>query len=110
MSEFNGVAVTVPKNVVHFGAVTSEMQRLYAEKNRRYGNTFSRRFKEFGMLSAVIRLDDKMERLKYLCQAPQDCGDESVRDTLIDLANYAVMTIMELDSLKEKSAETVSEE
>lgn len=109
-SEFNGISVSIPKNIKQFRLVTNEMQKLYAEKNRRYGDAFSRRFKEFGMLSAVIRLDDKMERLKYLCQAPQDCGDESVRDTLIDLANYAVMTIMELDSLKEKSAETVSEE
>lgn len=108
MSEVNGVAVTVPKNVVHFGAVTSEMQRLYAEKNRRYGNTFSRRFKEYGMLSAVIRLDDKMERLKYLCQVPVDYGDESMRDTLVDLANYAIMTIMELDSLEEKRAKALS--
>ena len=51
---------------------------------------------------------DKMERLKYLCQAPKDCGDESMRDTLVDMANYAVMTIMELDSLEEKRAKALS--
>lgn len=106
---FNGSSSPIPKNVEQFGKVTSEMQRLYAEKNRRYGNAFSRRFKEYGMLSAVLRLDDKMERLKYLCQAPRDCGDESMRDTLVDMANYAIMTIMELDSLEEKRAETLSE-
>lgn len=106
---FNGISSPIPKNVEQFGKVTSEMQRLYAEKNRRYGNAFSRRFKEYGMMSSVLRLDDKMERLKYLCQVPVDYGDESMRDTLVDLANYAIMTIMELDSLEEKRAKTLSE-
>ena len=105
---FNGISAPIPKNVEQFGKVTSEMQRLYAEKNRRYGNAFSRRFKEYGMMSSVLRLDDKMERLKYLCQVPVDYGDESMRDTLVDLANYAIMTIMELDSLEEKRAKALS--
>lgn len=104
----NGISAPIPKNVEQFGKVTSEMQRLYAEKNRRYGNAFSRRFKEYGMMSSVLRLDDKMERLKYLCQVPVDYGDESMRDTLVDLANYAIMTIMELDSLEEKRAKALS--
>lgn len=104
----NGISTPIPKNVEQFGKVTSEMQRLYAEKNRRYGNAFSRRFKEYGMMSSVLRLDDKMERLKYLCQVPVDYGDESMRDTLVDLANYAIMTIMELDSLEEKRAKALS--
>lgn len=101
---------SVNNNVNRFRKVTVEMEELYREKNRCYGDTFSKRFKKFGMLSAVIRLDDKMERIKYLCKCPQDSGgDESIRDTLIDLANYAVMTIVELDNLKEleKDAEEV---
>ena len=49
---------------------------------------------------ACIRLSDKLERLKRLTKAEAEVKDESIRDTLIDLANYAIMTIMEVDNGK----------
>lgn len=80
-----------------FNKITDELAKLYEEKNRRYGNSFSKQVDEYGMLVAVIRLSDKMERLKSLVKNPKDCGDETMRDTLVDLANYAIMSVMELD-------------
>ena len=45
-----------------------------------------------------IRLGDKYLRFKTLTSGEkQRVSDESIRDTLIDLANYSIMTIMELD-------------
>ena len=46
-----------------------------------------------------IRLGDKLNRFKQLTRNPdaQAVRNESIRDTLIDLANYAIMTIMELE-------------
>jgi hypothetical protein len=56
--------------------------------------------KSMGYLSAVIRLDDKMRRLKQLLKQDAQVKDESIRDTVLDLANYAIMTVMELDNNK----------
>lgn len=83
-----------------FDDILNEMSNLYERKNHDYGDSFSKSYKEFGMLSPVIRMSDKLERLKTLCRA-ENRVDESVRDTLIDLASYSVMTIMEIDKIKE---------
>lgn len=88
----------VKKEAPKFEAVTNEMACLYNEKNKNYGNSFSKQFEEYGLTSTCIRLDDKINRLKSLNKMDSNgTKDESVRDTLIDLANYAVLTIMELD-------------
>lgn len=90
--------ITESDMTVHpFRVVTGEMFNLYRKKNHDYGNSFSEQFQELGMASSIIRLSDKLSRLKSLHSKPQQVTDESTRDTLIDLANYAVMTIMELD-------------
>jgi len=79
-----------------FEEVLAEMLQTFLKKNHDYGNSFAKTFSEFGLVSAVVRMNDKMERLKSLLKA-QAKVDESVRDTLMDLANYSVMTVMELD-------------
>lgn len=56
---------------------------------------------EEGMAMPRIRLGDKLARFKSLTKSEvQEVKDESIRDTLIDLANYAIMTVLELDDLK----------
>jgi hypothetical protein len=53
---------------------------------------------EEGMAMPRIRMSDKLNRFKTLSRAEnQEVKDESIRDTLIDLANYAIMTVMEID-------------
>ena len=47
---------------------------------------------------ARIRLGDKFSRFKTLSRgSEQKVNDESIRDTLIDLANYAIMTVVEME-------------
>ena len=77
----------------------SYLNTLYAKKNHDYGDSFHEMFLEEGWASARIRLTDKLKRFKQLTKNPdsQQIKDESVRDTLIDLANYALMSVMELD-------------
>ena len=52
-------------------------------------------YKEFGLISYVIRLNDKMKRLKSLTKpgVEQEVKSESIEDTLMDLAAYAIMAI-----------------
>lgn len=79
--------------------ICAELTTLYAKKNHDYGDSFAASFQEEGMTMPRIRLGDKFSRFKTLTKSESDqqVNDESVRDTLIDLANYAIMTIMELD-------------
>lgn len=81
-----------------FETIVNEMVELYKRKNSDYGDSFGKAYKELGVISAVTRLNDKMNRLKSLTMpnAVQKVNDESIADTLIDIANYAVMTLIEL--------------
>ena len=86
-----------------FRDITEEMNALYERKNHDYGNSFSETFRKLGIISAATRMLDKMNRIVSLVTKDQQkVNDESLRDTLIDIANYAVMTIMEIDKKKER--------
>lgn len=85
-------------NVEQHKAITVELNQLYEKKNKDYGDSFHISFVEEGMAMARIRLSDKLSRFKTLTKGnKQEVKDESIRDTLIDLANYAIMTVMEID-------------
>lgn len=77
-------------------SICDQLNQIYQQKNADYGNSFGEQFKEYGIVSGVIRLDDKMRRLKQLTKQKAQVKDESMEDTLMDMANYAIMTLMEL--------------
>lgn len=78
--------------------ICEEINDLYARKNHDYGDSFHQTFVEEGMAMARIRLGDKFNRFKTLSRdEEQKVNDESIRDTLIDLANYAIMTVLEME-------------
>ena len=78
--------------------ICKEINNLYERKNHDYGDSFHQTFVEEGMAMARIRLGDKFSRFKTLSRGgEQKVNDESIRDTLIDLANYAIMTVLEME-------------
>ena len=80
-----------------FEKVCQELKELYVRKDTKYGGSFHKQFQNFGINSAVMRLGDKYERIKILTAGNvNDCDDESIIDTLQDLANYAILTLIEL--------------
>ena len=74
------------------------LNNLYATKNQKYGDSFSITVQKYGIIAALTRLSDKWQRFETLILT-KDPGtpDESIRDTLLDMANYCIMTVMELD-------------
>lgn len=83
-----------------------ELRELYHRKNLDYGDSFHLSFLEEGLAMPRIRLGDKYLRFKTLTSGEkQRVSDESIRDTLIDLANYSIMTIMELDQAMSTNAD-----
>lgn len=91
----------VEENVKRFELVTDEMTKLFARKNKDYGNSFEISLDEDGLLVAKIRLQDKLQRFAQLINNQAEVKDESIRDTIIDLANYAAMTVMWMDAQAE---------
>lgn len=75
--------------------ICKELNSLYTRKNHDYGDSFGKGFKEYGMVMPIIRLEDKLSRLKALIKT-ENKVDESIEDTLMDLANYSIMTLIEL--------------
>lgn len=78
-----------------FAQITKEMAELYAKKNANYGNSFSKLYKDFGIIGGVIFLRTKVDRITSLIKGNKN-NFESLEDSLRDLANYAVMTLVEL--------------
>ena len=79
-------------------AICSSLNRIYEKKNHDYGDSFGTSIKTLGVIAAVTRIYDKMQRVISLTKAnvkPQ-VNDESLLDTLMDMANYSIMTIIEL--------------
>ena len=84
-------------NLVDHAGICAELTNTYRKKNADYGNSFSRAVEKYGLVSALTRISDKFNRLESLIlHKEQEIKDESVQDTLLDLANYCIMTVMEI--------------
>ena len=81
---------------MNFREITDYMYQIYEKKNADYGDSFSKTFEEFGLTSSAIRINDKTERFKKLIKQDAQVQDESIKDTLLDIANYAVLTLVEM--------------
>lgn len=87
-------------------AICDGIHDLYERKNHDYGDSFGQSFRDHGILAGVIRIEDKFNRLKTLAGgAEQKVQDESIRDTLRDMANYAIMTLLEMEAGNEDTDE-----
>ncbi len=78
--------------------VQQEALELFMKKNRDYGDSFAK----YGPVGVLVRLGDKVNRLSSVTRRGVTLvSTESVRDTLIDMQNYAAMAIMLLDETPE---------
>lgn len=77
--------------------IVLKLVATFNNKNRDYGNSFQKvreEYKDFPVI--LIRLEDKFRRLKTLLTklvTQQAVKDETIEDTLLDLANYAIMEV-----------------
>ena len=86
-----------------FEQITKDMLALHTEKNKNYGNSFTKTLDEDGLIVSKIRLRDKLNRFASLLKLGSNgTADENIKDTLMDLANYAAMTLVWMDNQTEK--------
>lgn len=93
------------REIVHNGAfngrsfesICCELIALHEHKNKDYGGAFDKSMSKFGVVSLLIRLNDKFERLESLFKnGKAEVTDESFEDTLRDIACYAIMGLEHL--------------
>jgi hypothetical protein len=67
---------------------------LFKKKNADYGDAFAK----YGLIGVLMRIEDKLQRgLSISKSGIVLVSDEGLRDTLLDLHNYAAMALMLLD-------------
>lgn len=76
-----------------------QLNETYQKKNSDYGDSFGKSVRKRGITAAIVRMEDKWNRLDNLTLHPENImvNDETIGDTLLDLANYCLMTYMELN-------------
>lgn len=98
--------------VAKFEQITTDMFELYKRKNADYGNSVAKTFDEWGLVSFLVRMEDKLNRVTTLTkkQGEARIADEKIEDTLLDLANYSIMALIELDRAKSELTQEMSAE
>ena len=97
--------------VQRFEEITTAMLDLYKRKNADYGNSVAKTFDEYGLVSFLVRIEDKLNRVATLTKkstTEQQVKDEKIEDTLLDLANYSIMALIELDRVKSEQVHSLN--
>lgn len=85
---------------LRYTKIVNDMYEIYKAKNADYGDSVHDTFLKYGLLSFLVRMEDKISRLRSLTlkgKKEQRVKNESILDTLQDLANYAILAIIELE-------------
>ena len=83
-------------------ALYDHLKEVYHKKNHDYGNSFAEGLDEDGLIFAKMHLMEKYKRFKQLITEPNLVNGEGIRDSLLDMANYAVMTVDWIDKNSNK--------
>lgn len=94
-TDYAAAFAEVNGNVKQFNELAQTMCELYEKKNADYGDSFNISLDKYGIIAALTRISDKFNRIENLIlNQNKKVEDEKVEDTLIDLANYAMMTVL----------------
>ena len=86
-----------PTRVEQMKAVQAEALELFTRKNADYGDAFAK----YGVIGVLMRIEDKLQRTMSITKNGVNVvNDEGIRDTLIDLHNYAAMALMLMDEYR----------
>jgi hypothetical protein len=84
-----------------FKECTDHLADVLQSKNTAYGDSFTKSVDEDGLLVLKIRLGDKFNRVSSLIKKGElKENDESLKDTLLDLAGYSILGLKYLKEHK----------
>lgn len=73
------------------------LHQIYIAKNHDYGDSVHDTYMKYGITSFLVRLEDKLNRARTISSKSQMVEDEKLKDTLLDMANYAILAVLELE-------------
>lgn len=83
------------KDVKHFDDILSELKIIMLRKHADYGPNNIAKAPGGAMNGLIVRMHDKMTRLGHLYYKNTDTPNyESIEDTFLDLANYAIIGLL----------------
>lgn len=81
----------------------NQLSKTFKIKNERYGNSFTDTIDDYGLVASMVRLTDKFKRMTTLFKNKElDSYDEPMLDTMLDMANYLIMTVAYMKEPKDK--------
>ena len=83
--------------IERYQSILARLQATFEAKNHDYGNAFHEIYLELGVSYSYGKLREKLNRIKTLMKEESQVKGESMYDSLLDLASYAILTIMELE-------------
>lgn len=90
----NNTSTEKPNRVEQLKKIHADALELFARKNADYGDAFAK----FGVVGVLMRIEDKIQRaLSISAKGVVLVNDEGLKDTLLDLHNYAAMALMLAD-------------
>lgn len=89
-----------PKHARH-KKILENLHDTYVDKNNKYGDAFAETVEKYGNIAALTRMYDKFSRIETMVLNEIEDSEESVIDSALDLANYLVMFVMELEKNNE---------
>lgn len=108
MSPFDYSSPKFTDDELRFRDITEKMRGTFLKKNHDYGNSFHETWDEFGdkgIITALTQISHKYHRLMNIGLGTKPLVDESIDDTLLDMANYCILTIMELEKARNNEKE-----
>ena len=98
---------TFEHRIENYKRLQADMLQTFVDKDSDYGDSFGKTYEKYGIVSALTRMSDKLNRIDNLTTINvQDSSakmkvDESIEDTLLDLANYAMLTYLQIHKFDE---------
>ncbi len=86
-----------------YNEILEELRKTYEAKNADYGDSVGYTYQKFGDVSFLTRITDKYNRILSLSDRGE-CGqvkDESLNDTILDMANYCILWVIEREAKKD---------
>lgn len=85
-----------------FKKYTDKLAETLLEKNQAYGDSFTKSVDKYGLSVIGVRLSDKYNRIEHLITNHElKENDESLEDTLLDMAGYSILGLKYLEEHKD---------
>jgi len=89
--------MTIEEKIQKHQELLNILHEVYIAKNHDYGDSVHDTYNKYGIVSFLVRLEDKLNRARTISSKSQMVEDEKLKDTLLDMANYAILAILELE-------------